>query len=93
MKIELVEKSDNKIVFTLKDVTAGYANTLRRLMIGEVPTMAIDDVTIAKNDSVLYDEIIAHRLGLVVLKTDLSSYNMMSVCKCKGAGCARSCTR
>jgi len=56
-------------------------------MLGEVPVMAIEDVTLVRNDSVLYDEMIAHRLGLVVLKTDLESYNMTSVCKCKGAGC------
>ena len=87
MKITIHTKSEDKLVFTIKGITAAYANTLRRLMLGEVPTMAIEDVTFVKNDSVLYDEIVAHRLGLVVLKTDLSSYNMMSVCKCKGAGC------
>jgi len=89
MKVTVQEKSDEKIIFTLQGISSAYANTLRRLMIGEVPTMAIEDLVIAKNDSVLYDEIIAHRLGLVVLKTDLDSYNMQSVCKCKGAGCAQ----
>lgn len=87
MDISIQEKKEDKIVFTLKGVTPAYANTLRRLMIGEVPTMAIEDVTFEKNDSVLYDEILAHRLGLVVLKTDLESYKMQSVCACKGAGC------
>lgn len=89
MKLEIIEQSEDKLKFVLKDVTDAYANTLRRLMLGEVPTMAIDDVTFYKNDSVLYDEILAHRLGLVVLKTDLKSYNMKSVCSCKGAGCAQ----
>lgn len=89
MKVTVHEKSEEKINFTLQGVSSAYANTLRRLMIGEVPTMAIEDVIINKNDSVLYDEIIAHRLGLIVLKTDLKSYNMQSVCKCKGAGCAQ----
>lgn len=87
MKVSVQEKSDEKLIFTLKGVSQAYANTLRRLMIGEVPVMAIEDVTFFKNDSVLYDEIIAHRLGLIVLKTDLESYNMQSVCPCKGAGC------
>lgn len=89
MDLKLNEQSNEKVVFVLKEVTAAYANTLRRLVINDVPTMAIEDVTFLKNDSVLYDEIIAHRLGLVVLKTDLESYNMMSVCSCKGAGCAQ----
>jgi DNA-directed RNA polymerase subunit D len=87
MKITVHENTNEKISFTLKGVDTAYANTLRRLMLGEVPTMAIEEVVFSKNDSVLYDEIIAHRLGLVVLKTDLKSYNMMSVCKCEGAGC------
>lgn len=89
MKVTVHEKSDTKINFTLEGVSAAYANTLRRLMIGEVPTMAVEDVVISRNDSVSYDEIIAHRLGLVVLTTDLNNYNMQSVCKCKGAGCAQ----
>lgn len=89
MKITVTEQSENKLSFILKDTTSVYANTLRRLMLNEVPTMAIEDVTFLKNDSILYDEILAHRLGLVVLKTDLKSYNMQSVCSCKGAGCAQ----
>jgi DNA-directed RNA polymerase subunit D len=87
MDLTIQEKNDNKLVFTLSGVTHAYANTLRRLMLGEVPTMAIDEIVFEKNDSILYDEIVAHRLGLVVLKTDLDSYKMQSVCACKGAGC------
>ena len=71
MDLNIQEKTDNKLVFTLKGVTPAYANTLRRLMMGEVPTMAIEEVTFEKNDSVLYDEIVAHRLGLVVLRLTL----------------------
>ncbi len=89
MKLNITEQKEDSISFVLKDVTPAYANTLRRLMMSETPTMAIEDVTFFKNDSVLYDEILAHRLGLVVLKTDLKSYNMQSVCSCKGAGCAQ----
>ncbi|MFP4523642.1 MAG: DNA-directed RNA polymerase subunit D [Candidatus Woesearchaeota archaeon] len=81
------EQSENKVVFEVNGITSVYANTLRRLMLGEIPTLAIEDVSFKQNDSVLYDEIIAHRLGLVVFKTDLDSYNMMSTCPCKGAGC------
>jgi DNA-directed RNA polymerase subunit D len=51
--------------------------------------MAIEDVEFIKNNSVLYDEIIAHRLGLIPLKTDLKSYNLPNMCKCEGKGCAR----
>ena len=52
-----------------------------------VPTMAIEEVEFTKNSSVLYDEIIAHRLGLIPLKTDLKTYKLPSECKCGGKGC------
>lgn len=93
MDIKLVENQEkkNRLIFSLKGVDTAYANTLRRIMGFEVPVMAIEDVEFRKNTSILYDEMIAHRLGLIPLSTDLKSYNMMSECKCKGAGCA-SCT-
>ncbi len=93
MDVKLIEKSKekDKILFSLKDASPAFANMLRRYMIEEVPVMSIEDVELRKNSSVLYDEVIAHRLGLVPLKTDLKSYNLPSKCKCGGKGCA-SCT-
>jgi DNA-directed RNA polymerase subunit D len=93
MDVKLIEYQEkkHKLVFSVKGVDAAYANTLRRIMGFEVPVMAIEDVEFRKNSSILYDEMVAHRLGLVPLTTDLKSYNLMSECKCKGAGCA-SCT-
>src|SRR3989338_401700 len=82
-------KEQNKLSFILKDANPVFANTLRRFMIDEVPTMAIEDVEFVKNNSILYDEIIAHRLGLIPLKTDLKSYNIPEKCKCEGKGCNR----
>lgn len=88
MKIEVLNKDGNKINFIIEDINATIANTLRRIMSVEVPTLAIKEVTFNKNTSPLYDEIIAHRLGLLPLKTDLTSYNLEEECKCKGKGCA-----
>ena len=82
-------KEEGKLSFIIKDTNPIFANTLRRIMIEEVPTMAIEDVEFSKNNSVLYDEMTAHRLGLIPLKTDLKSYNLPEKCKCKGEGCAR----
>ncbi|MBI5391773.1 DNA-directed RNA polymerase subunit D [Candidatus Woesearchaeota archaeon] len=89
VEIKLLRKQDNKLVFLLKDTNAAYANTLRRMMLSEVPTLAVRKVTFVKNSSALFDEIIAHRLGLLPLMTDLESYNLMNKCTCKGAGCAK----
>lgn len=91
MEIRVLEndKDNGKLSFILKDSDHVFANTLRRLMIDEVPSMAIEEVEFQKNNSILYDEMIAHRLGLVPLKTDLKSYNLPDKCKCEGKGCNR----
>ncbi|MBW3014999.1 DNA-directed RNA polymerase subunit D [Candidatus Woesearchaeota archaeon] len=89
MDVTELSKSKEKLSFVLKDGVSSFANALRRIMIDEVPTMAIEDVEFRKNSSILYDEVIAHRLGLMPLKTDLKSYNLPEECKCKGEGCAR----
>lgn len=93
MEVKLINKDNKKgtIIFSVSDTDHAYMNTLRRTILDNVPVMAIDEVEFRKNNSILYDEIIAHRLGLLPLSTDLKSYNLISECKCKGAGCAR-CT-
>ena len=89
MSIKIIDKNNEKFIFSISDIKAPYANSLRRAMIDEVPGMAIEDLEFKRNDSALYDEILAHRLGLVVLKTDLKSYTLPETCKCEGEGCAR----
>jgi DNA-directed RNA polymerase subunit D len=89
MDIKILTKEDNKTSFLIKGTDTAFVNTLRRTIIDEVPTMAIEDVEFKSNDSVLYDEILAHRLGLVPLKTDLKGYNLPNKCTCKGEGCAK----
>ncbi|MDP4012057.1 MAG: DNA-directed RNA polymerase subunit D [Candidatus Nanoarchaeia archaeon] len=74
MDIQVLHKDKNEVVFILKDINPAVANTVRRLVLEEVPTLAIEDITISKNDSPLYDEIVAHRMGLIPLKTDLDYY-------------------
>ncbi len=92
-KIEYVgtDKTTGRATFVLRKSTPAFANALRRGVLEGVPTMAIDEVEFRKNGSVLYDEMIAHRLGLMPLVTDTKSYVVKEECKCEGAGCAR-CT-
>ncbi len=87
--MELLNKNNEEFQFIIRDINPITANTLRRLMTVEVPTLAIEEVNFIKNDSALYDEIISHRLGLIPLKTDLKSYWLPEECSCKGKGCAK----
>jgi DNA-directed RNA polymerase subunit D len=81
----------NSLTLTLKEIDPSTANAIRRVILSEVPTLAIETVRITENSSSLYDEIIAHRLGLIPIKTDLKLFNFREECKCKGKGCP-SCT-
>ena len=85
------DKKTGRQSFLIKGSSPMFVNVIRRIMMGEVPTMAIEDIEFRKNSSVLYDEIVAHRLGMIPLKTDLKTYNLMEECKCNGEGCAK-CT-
>lgn len=89
MNIKLLDKSENKISFLIDGIEPYAANALRRTIIEEVPVLAIDEVEFKDNGSVLYDEIIAHRLGLIPFKTDLKTYELPDKCSCKGEGCAK----
>lgn len=64
--MEFVKKTDEKIVF-ISNASQNLANAIRRSVF-EIPVIAIDEVEIEKNDSPLYDETLAHRIGLLPLK-------------------------
>lgn len=88
--VEVVEKSDERIVVRFNNIPRQYVNSLRRLAISEVPTLAIDDVVILENSSVMHDEAVAHRLGLMPLRTDPGRFVMPHECDCKSTlGCSK----
>jgi len=88
VEIEVLEKNDVNMRLLIRGVDTPFVNALRRTVLAEVPCMAIDEVVIIENSSVLQDEIIAHRLGLIPLKTDLNGYNLPEECPCKSEfGC------
>lgn len=65
--MKIINKKENQIVFTA-EAEESLANALRRY-INQIPVLAVDEVEISKNDSPLYDETIAHRMGLIPLKS------------------------
>jgi len=84
--IEITDASKKgQIGFVLRSTDTSIANALRRVMIAEVPTMAIDIVEIENNTSVLNDEFIAHRLGLVPLTSSKAErFSYTRECSCDG---------
>jgi DNA-directed RNA polymerase subunit D len=88
--VEVVEKSNERIVVRFSNIPRQYVNSLRRLAISEVPTLAIDDVVVLENSSVMHDEAVAHRLGLIPLRTDPGRFVMPPDCDCKSTlGCSK----
>ena len=88
--IDILQKEEERIVIKFSNVPRQYVNAIRRLSISEVPTLAIDDVVILENSSVMHDEAIAHRLGLIPLSTDLDRFVMPHDCDCKRTlGCSK----
>jgi DNA-directed RNA polymerase subunit D len=90
VEIKILDEDGNTLRFLLRGSSIPFANALRRIMLAEVPTMAIDDAVIIENTSVMYDEVLAHRLGLLPLVTDLDTYVMPEECSCKSElGCSK----
>jgi DNA-directed RNA polymerase subunit D len=73
MKFELIEKKGLSIQFKISGINPQFANLIRRVLIARTPTLAIDDVLIMDNTSVMYDEMLGHRIGLVPIKADILS--------------------
>ncbi len=67
--VEFVERDGREARFLVEGVTPAFANGIRRAMVADVPTMAIDTVRFVENSSVMFDEQLALRLGLVPLTT------------------------
>ncbi|WP_435318309.1 DNA-directed RNA polymerase subunit D [Haloarchaeobius sp. TZWSO28] len=68
-EVEFVERGEREALFLVRGVTPAFANGIRRAMIADVPTLSIDEVRVIENSSVMFDEQIAHRLGLIPLTT------------------------
>lgn len=84
--VKIIELKEDVIQFELNNTDISMANSLRRIMIAEVPTLCIDTVEFEDNSSVLLDEFIAHRLGLIPIKSDrgggMKQWNYNHSCIC-----------
>eukprot|EP01116_Phalansterium_solitarium_P003805 TRINITY_DN14632_c0_g1_i1.p1 TRINITY_DN14632_c0_g1~~TRINITY_DN14632_c0_g1_i1.p1 ORF type:complete len:371 (+),score=115.02 TRINITY_DN14632_c0_g1_i1:130-1242(+) len=73
-QINIISQSDDELVFDMIGIDASIANAFRRIMLAEVPTMAIERVFIENNTSVMQDEVLAHRIGLVPIHADPAQF-------------------
>ena len=73
MSLEIINENEEKVSVKIKGVPLQYANALRRICLNGVPIYAVESVDMLENSSVLADEGVAHRVGLIPLKTDLES--------------------
>ena len=73
MSLEITNENDEKVSVKIKGVPLQYANALRRICLNGVPIYAVESIDMLENSSVLADEGVAHRIGLIPLKTDLSA--------------------
>ncbi|MGB9212049.1 MAG: DNA-directed RNA polymerase subunit D, partial [Halobacteriota archaeon] len=86
MDLEFLELTDRRARFIISGTAPALVNSIRRSMMADVRTMSIDDVNFYNNTSVLFDEMLALRLGLIPL-TGGKHYLSASECSCNGEGC------
>ncbi|MEM0378493.1 MAG: DNA-directed RNA polymerase subunit D [Thermosphaera sp.] len=86
LKIEVLEQKPLLIRLKISGISLPLLNSVRRVIIAEVPTMAIDYVAFMENSSVFYDEYVAHRLGLIPLTSDEALEKYKNPEECREAG-------
>ncbi|CRG96777.1 DNA-directed RNA polymerase II subunit RPB3, putative [Plasmodium gallinaceum] len=83
-KIEITKLTKDEMSFILYNSNSGLANALRRIILSEIPTLAIDVVNVYENTSPFHDEYLAHRLGLIPIDSrNVNNYEFREKCKCK----------
>lgn len=99
MDIKILEQTDTKIRFVIEKADPTIPNSLRRVLLNDIPKMAIEDVefhlgSIRDEDgreyesiSPLFDEIVAHRLGMLPIPSEMSLYGFREDCDCADEGC------
>jgi len=75
-EVEFVERGERESLVLVRGITPAFANGIRRAMVADVPTFSIDTVRVIENTSVMFNEQIGLRLGLVPLSTDLDDFEI-----------------
>jgi DNA-directed RNA polymerase subunit D len=75
-EVQFIERDDRNARFLVHPITPAFANGIRRAMIADVPTLSVDSVRVVENSSVMFDEQIGHRLGMVPLTTPPAEFEI-----------------
>ena len=75
-EVQFVDRSERSARFVVRPITPAFANGVRRAMISDVPTLSIDTVRVIENSSVMFDEQIGLRLGLIPLTTPPNEFEI-----------------
>ena len=78
LKVDILEKKDRMIVFEVTGISPALANMIRRILIANVPTMAIETCFVNNNTSVMQDEVLCHRLGLIPIKAEPNDFEYVT---------------
>ena len=87
MKVKFLSKKGPIVQFIVEGTDPAFANSIRRIMITEIPTLAVQWVDFHDNNSAVFDEVLSHRLGLMPLKFNPKKMVFTEDCTCKGKGC------
>lgn len=74
LQVALKQSSADSLEFDIEGIDVSVANALRRILIAEVPTMAFHKVLLFQNTSVIPDEVLVHRIGLLPLRVDAAQF-------------------
>uniref|UniRef100_A0A8D2NCT8 DNA-directed RNA polymerases I and III subunit RPAC1 n=1 Tax=Zonotrichia albicollis TaxID=44394 RepID=A0A8D2NCT8_ZONAL len=69
-RVDVIREEEDTLEFDMVGIDAAIANAFRRILLAEVPTMAVEKVFVYNNTSIVQDEILAHRLGLIPIRAD-----------------------
>ncbi|MEG3224015.1 MAG: DNA-directed RNA polymerase subunit D [Methanobacteriales archaeon Met13] len=83
MEIEIKNQDHQELVFVIDGIDTTLANAIRRISTVEVPTLAVEKVLFLKNEARIFDEALAHRLGMVPVTTDLEVVIPSNECDCE----------
>ncbi|GMH91265.1 hypothetical protein TrST_g403 [Triparma strigata] len=73
---KVISDDPNELVCLLSNIDVSIANAIRRILLADVPTMAIETVYIDQNTSITHDEVLSHRLGLMPVLADPTEFEV-----------------